>query len=218
VTARRDKAKVSRPSERVYEVLLRAYPRSVRDAYGADMARAFRDSLREERKRGGGWRVLAGLWARTLADLVVSALAARAERFGGGNDDEEEVAVNERNSALVGFVLLLAPAYFVVASALKYGLGVGLAFSPLEALVSDPRGLAVFNAVSPFVFLGGLVGALALNAYSALRLSVRREAGALVIDAVRLRSGLWNLAVIGASLLLLATLAGYLFLENFVRR
>ena len=65
--------------------------------------------------------------------------------------------------------------FFVVASLLKYELGIGLLFDPLEALLSRPGIWHVFNLVSPVVFLGGLILALGLNAQAILRLNVGGE-------------------------------------------
>jgi hypothetical protein len=58
-------------SERVYLSLLRAYPRELRDEYGDEMARCFRDLCREELEVGGGLG-LAALWAHTLPELLYS--------------------------------------------------------------------------------------------------------------------------------------------------
>ena len=99
----------------------------------------------------------------------------------------------DRKLAVVGFVLILAPLYFVSASLLEFGLGVGFLFDPLETFLSVAGRRAVFNAVSPFVFLGGLCLALALNTYAVVRLDVRREAGTLV-GTVRLKLNLSNTA------------------------
>ena len=49
-------------SERAYRALLRAYPRELRDGYGDEMARCFRDLCREELE-GSGDLGLAALWA-----------------------------------------------------------------------------------------------------------------------------------------------------------
>ena len=117
----------------------------------------------------------------------------------------------------LGVALLLAPLYFVSASLLKYGLGVGFLFDPLEFLLSEPGRRYVFNLVSPVVFLGGLGLALALNTYSVLRLNVGREEDAIV-STVRLEVNLLNLAMIAVGSLLLVTLLGYVFLENFAYR
>jgi hypothetical protein len=64
-------------SERAYRSLLRAYPRELRDEYGDEMARLFRDLCREELEDGGGLG-LAALWARTLPESLYTALKERS--------------------------------------------------------------------------------------------------------------------------------------------
>jgi hypothetical protein len=100
---------------------------------------------------------------------------------------------------------------------LRYELGIGFLFDPLDALLSDPQRARVFSLISPVVFLGGLGLALVLNAYAVLGLNVGREDGTIV-DKVRLEVRFLNLAVAAVSLLLLVTLVGYFFTENFVYR
>ena len=199
-------------SERVYQTLLLAYPKRFRREYGMQMAQTFRDLFREERRQGGAGR-LVRLWVRTLLDLIVTAMVERSI----GCKKNREVIVGDRRLAVVGFLFVSAPLYFVSASLLKYGLGVGLLFDPLEAFLSVAQRREVFNLVSPVVFLGGLGLALALNAYSVLRLNVGREEGA-VVSTVRLEVKLLNLAVIAVGSLLVVTLLGYVFLENFAYR
>src|SRR5215212_8519314 len=114
-------------SERVYEALLLAYPKGFRSEYGPQMAQAFRDLCREELGRSGR-AGLVELWVRTVLDLAVTALAERGS--GGAND--KEVVVKDYKLAGIGLVLLLVPLYFVSASLLKYGLGIGLLFDPLD--------------------------------------------------------------------------------------
>jgi hypothetical protein len=67
-------------SQRVYRSLLRAYPRELRDAYGDEMVRCFRDLCREALKDGAGVG-LAALWARTLPELLSTALKERITRL-----------------------------------------------------------------------------------------------------------------------------------------
>jgi hypothetical protein len=186
----------------VYRVLLRVYPKE------------FRDLCLEERRRGGAVG-LVRLWTRVAWDLASTAVAERiAERKRTRN---REVQVNECRLAWAGLALLSAPLFFVAASLLKYELGIGSLFDPLEVFLSDPQRLRIFNLVSPVVFLGGLSLALALNAYAVLQLNVGREDGA-VVGTVRLEARFWNIAVMAVSLLLLVTLLGYFFAENFVYR
>jgi hypothetical protein len=203
-----------RVSERVYKVLLAAYPKGFRDAYGQQMEQAFRDLWWQE--RWGGVTGLARLWARTIVDLASSAVAERIDERKLARR-HREAKMQGRRLALAGLVLLSAPLFFVVASLLKYELGVGFLFDPLEALLADPGRQHVFNLVSPVVFLGGLLLALALNAYAVLRLDVGREDG-VIVGTVRLETRFWNIGVAGVSLLLLVTLVGYFFAENFVYR
>jgi hypothetical protein len=174
------------------------------------MEQAFRDLYREERGGRGG---IVLLWARTSSDLVATALAERIR----AHANDEEVVMQDRRLAVIGFVLLLAPLYFVSASLLKYGLGVGFLFDPLEAFLSVAGRRVVFNVVSPVAFLGGLCLALALNIYAVTRLNISREDGTIV-STVRVRLGLWNIVVASVSILLLVTLVGYAFLENFAYR
>jgi hypothetical protein len=199
-------------AQRVYRVLLLAYPKRFRREYGTCMEQAFRDLYREEACRSGGIG-LVRLWVRVGRDLASSAVVER----GRVRVEGKEITVSNYKLAGVGFVLLLAPLYFVSASLLKYGLGVGFLFDPLEFFLSQPGRRYVFNLVSPVVFLGGLVLALALNGYSFVRVGVGREDGAIVGTA-RLEMKPANVAVAMVSLLLLGTLVGYVFVENFAYR
>ena len=63
-------------SQRVYRSLLRAYPRQLRDEYGDEMVRCFRDLCREALHDGGVG--LAALWVRTLPELLATALKERS--------------------------------------------------------------------------------------------------------------------------------------------
>ena len=195
------------PSVRVYGALLKAYPNQFWREYGSKMEQLFRDQYLERRGSKSG---LVMLWIRTLSDLAPTAAAQRIM----SHMNRREAVMQNRRSAAIGFVLLLAPLYFVSASLLKYGLGVGFLFDPLEAALSVAGRREAFNLVSPVVFLGGLGLALALNVHAVARFHVSREDGTIV-NTVRVTPHLWNIAVAVASILLLATLLGYVFLENF---
>lgn len=116
-------------SERVYRVLLLAYPKQYRREYGPQMEQAFRDLRREALCRGGGIG-LARLWVRVGLDLASSAVVERNE--------DKEIAMRDRKfRSVVGvalataFILLIpflaAPAWglfdFVIAGALIFGIG-----------------------------------------------------------------------------------------------
>ena len=59
-------------AERIYRLLLRAYPPAFRAEYGREMVLVFRDQCRD-----GDVRTL-GFWVRVLWDVVRSAPALRA--------------------------------------------------------------------------------------------------------------------------------------------
>ena len=117
----------------------------------------------------------------------------------------------------IGFVLILPPLFFVSAAVLKYGLGIEYFFDILDPFYANPHRLQIFNIVSPIVFISGLLLALGLNAYPIVHLRIQRDVDTTVCT-VTLKAKLWNLMVIAMSAVLLATLIGYAFLENFTYR
>jgi hypothetical protein len=117
--------------------------------------------------------------------------------------------VSRSKLAWVGSVLLVAPFYFVAAAVLKYGFGVGLFFDPVADFFADPQRLRFLNVVlTPVLFFGGSLLALALNLYALL--SRRSENG------LRRRWSNFIVVLMSFSLLLVMTTYGYL--ENFARR
>ena len=113
-------------SERAYQVLLRAYPRGLRDEYGEEMTRCFRDLCREGLEDGGGLG-LAALWARTLPELFYTALKERSSTMLARNTYRSVVGV-----ALATAFILLIPlladwawtlADFVFAGVFIFGTG-----------------------------------------------------------------------------------------------
>ena len=113
-------------SEWAYRWLLRAYPRELRDEYGDEMARCFRDLCREELEDGGGGLGLAALWARTLPELLYTALKERST-MSNRNTYRSVVGVALATAFVLLIPLLTAPAWnladFVFAGALIFGTG-----------------------------------------------------------------------------------------------
>ena len=105
---------------------------------------------------------------------------------------------SDRVSAVVGFVLLLIPTYFVAMSTLRY----------------DAPGLQFFG--SPILILGTLVIAFAVNARSVLSVKLVPEKPPVLNIALSLQ--MWNVAEIILALLLLSALLTYGFVENFELR
>jgi len=116
-------------------------------------------------------------------------------------------------AAGIGFILLLAPFYFVSASLLNQW-GITWFFAPIEHWLSHPGQAAAFNAISPVVLLGTLLCSVLLNLATLVSVGREEEAGGTV-RVVKLRVRSWNLAAIGLGLLLTGLLLGYAFVENF---
>jgi hypothetical protein len=112
-------------SERAYRSLLRAYPRELRDGYGEEMARCFRDLCREALGDGGGLG-LAALWARTLPELLYSALKERSTML-NRNAYRSVGGVALATAFILLIPLLAAPAWtlfdFVIAGVFIFGTG-----------------------------------------------------------------------------------------------
>ncbi len=105
---------------------------------------------------------------------------------------------SDRVSAVVGFVLLLIPTYFVAMSTLRY----------------DAPGLQFFG--SPILILGTLAITFAVNARSVLSVKLVPEKPPVLNIALSLQ--IWNVAEIILALLLLSALLTYGFVENFEPR
>jgi len=122
-------------SERAYRSLLRAYPRELRDEYGDEMARCFRDLCREELEDGGGLG-LAALWARTLSELLYSALKERSTML-ARNAYRSVVGVALATAFILLLPLLAGWAWdlddFVIAGALIFGTGLTYALVARKA-------------------------------------------------------------------------------------
>jgi hypothetical protein len=129
---RRDHERTVGTSGRAYRALLRAYPRGLRDGYGDEMARLFRDLCREALEDGGRLG-LAALWARTLPELLFTAL-------------KERNTMLNRNAYLFAVGVALAAALILVWSSL----GVGIIGAD-----GDPANLMYFGVLAV-----GIVGAI----------------------------------------------------------
>jgi hypothetical protein len=149
-------------SERVYRSLLRAYPRELRDEYGDEMARCFQELCREGLEDGGGLG-LAALWARTLPELLYSALKERSTVL-NRNAYRSVVGVALATAFILLIPLLAAPAWtlfdFAVAGALIFGTGLTYVLAARKAGNIAYRSAVGIALAAAFllVWLTGAVG------------------------------------------------------------
>lgn len=149
-------------SERIYRLLLRAYPRELRDEYADEMARLFRDLCREALEDRGG-PGLAALWARTVPELLYTALKERSMM--SSRSTCRSVAGVAFATVFVLLIPLLAGAPwslfdFVVAGALVFGTGLAYLLV-VRKTGSTAYRVAVAAALAPaflLVWVNGAVG------------------------------------------------------------
>jgi hypothetical protein len=115
--------------------------------------------------------------------------------------------------AWLGLALMALPAYFVLAMAAKYNLGIDALYGPWGYFLEDSGRSALFNQLSPWLFGGGLVLAFVLNLLPLLRVKMSR-AGDEVTAVVTLKARIWNLALVGLSGLVGLAMLAYLVVEN----
>ena len=66
-------------------------------------------------------------------------------------------------SGILGAILILPTFYFIISSILKFRFKINWPFNLIEALLKRTNGQANFNAISPFIFGGGLALTFILN-------------------------------------------------------
>ena len=114
---------------------------------------------------------------------------------------------------ILGLFLLLPAFYFVIAAILKFKFGFSFLFNLIDALLSRTNGQANFNAITPFLFGGGLILSFLLNVYSQIEIN---KSGSYVfsykISAIKIRP--LNLGVLIITGIVGLIIASYLLLEN----
>ena len=123
------------------------------------------------------------------------------------------IAKSQARSAIIGLALSAPALFFVVASLLKYNFGVSQPFSLFEGMFATPERLHLFNIISPVVFVGGLLVGVIVNLYPQIEMQLRRDQGRLVATITAEAKPI-NLAIVVLGCLLLATLFGYVAVEN----
>jgi hypothetical protein len=106
----------------------------------------------------------------------------------------------------VAGVLLSFPAiYFITASILKFQFGYDFFFTPLNSFLNSPNGQQNFNAITPFLFGGGLLLSFILNAFAQVE---------VINKNVRWRIHPLNLVVLLLTGFAGIVLSAYLVIEN----
>ncbi|MBI3287683.1 MAG: hypothetical protein HYZ68_06520 [Chloroflexi bacterium] len=119
---------------------------------------------------------------------------------------------SNNQTAMVGLIFLIIPWLFLLTVFLKFGLGVGYLYDPLDALLTDPR-YSALNILAQMVVVFGPIVALLLNVISTAKTQVGVEEGSLV-STVTIRGSFFSIAVMGVSLFLIAIIVFYTITEK----
>ncbi len=116
-------------------------------------------------------------------------------------------------SAPIGALLIFPGLYFAAAAILKAYAGIDFFFLPVSAIREVPGWRDAFDLLSPIVFLGGPLFALALNALRLIRVDIYRYGNGLrgTFTVVFRRA---NAVVAGTALGLGLLLFTYALIEN----
>lgn len=168
-------------SDRLYRLLLTAYPVAFSREYGDDVAQVFRDCCRAAARRGGLLAVLP-LWPPALLDLAVSALAERSRE--GIHRSRSLVTRAGAVAAMLGAVLFLAASFLPngdASTALAQALRMASSVDYLLPTVGAAGGLFFALAlVGLLARVGARLGGLGWLAAIAALLALVAESAALL--------------------------------------
>lgn len=115
---------------------------------------------------------------------------------------------------LLGAILIFPTFYFIVSSILKFGFGLNGPFNLIDGLLQRNHGQANFNAISPFIFAGGLALAFLTNLLVQIQF-VKSRAPLIKYKLIWNRVRPFNFALVLLSCILSSVLFTYLLLENW---
>jgi|SRR5450755_2199755 hypothetical protein len=114
---------------------------------------------------------------------------------------------------LLGLVLILPSFYFIASSILKFKFKINGPFNVIEGLLRHTNGQANLNAISPFIFGGGLALAFFINIFAQMRF-IKSETSLLKCRLTWKKFLSLNLTVMMMSCSLGAVILTYLIIEN----
>ncbi len=114
---------------------------------------------------------------------------------------------------LLGLILILPSFYFIVSSILKFKFKINGPFRVIEGLLRHTNGQANLNAISPFIFGGGLALAFFINLFAQMQLK-KSEVSLLKCRLTWKKFLPLNLIVMMMSCSLGSVILIYLMLEN----
>ena len=179
-------------AERLYRILLIAYPRKFRSIYGPLMLRHFKDTNTGKLRN----------WIWILGDMVAS--SAREHRA--------EWRKQMSKIALIAAGFLVLPLGFVLINVLQHELGIPIPWNPYDSVYDQISGTSwtyLFDAVMLF----SLIAAVTLVVISQIRISGSDDKAVLSRIEIRKAPRL-AYVVVGTGVALLGVMGLYVVFEN----
>jgi hypothetical protein len=189
-------------SVRIYRRLLPVYSPAFKSRYADEMTQVFADLCADAVCRAGIGG-LAGLWSRAFPDLIATALVERIKTM----------TRKLTPSTLAGIVLLVPTLAFLFVMFTRFVLGIEGLYDAWDAFYTNPDYRTANWLLERFVVLAPFA-ALALAALPVTRIQLAREHGELAAS-VRVSASAVTTVVILVSLLVIAVIGAYGFVENF---
>jgi hypothetical protein len=120
---------------------------------------------------------------------------------------------NSLRYGLFGIVLILPSFYFIFSNILKFRFGINGPYNFIEYLLQNKYGQANFNAISPFIFGGGLALAFFINLFEQIQF-IKSNTSITWFRLIRTNLHILNLAIVLMSCCLSSVILTYLILEN----
>jgi hypothetical protein len=196
------KPEVRPPSQQLYELLLKLYPKRFREQFGDEMKVVFAESLLDVREQAGSKGMVA-FWTKMLVDLVKSVIREQLAEREEGVSMSSSKFISPNTAAVLGF-LLLAPGALLI-SMLMLNIEPTVLTRLLPPVPEDQPQVANSLIALTLIVILPAVG-LTLNLVQLRR--IRRSGGTVLEHPM-------NLALALACFALIATLAIGLIIDQW---
>jgi len=115
---------------------------------------------------------------------------------------------------LLGAILIFPTFYFIISSILKFRFGLNKPFNFIDDLLKSNNGQANFNAISPFIFGGGLALTFLINLLVQIQF-IKSKTSLIKYKPIWTKLQPLNFALLLLSCILGSVLLTYLLLENW---
>ena len=127
------------------------------------------------------------------------------------------LSISPTQKAVIGFILMVPAFYFFMSNVLYYELGFLYVFRVDELFNTNSDSIALFNLISPAIFIGGLGLSILINLEAVISFRIRRQKRGL-LSSIQFHPHILNLGIIVISLFTLSAMLIYAFVENFMPR